>query len=187
MPTRFLLVSTHTEQMTGYSKVSYNLLKQIATLQPLVKVFHFGFQRSPMKVSKPFRPLPDGIIQYDAALNEEPKEEGFGFNKIKEYVDMVNPDIIMIYNDSLVVNKFLTSLGLKEDGPKPSFKIWIYLDQVYKNNAPPLIHNIEKHADRIFTFTESWKTHLLTLMENPTAGNVTSLEHGIDKAIFLPN
>lgn len=184
MPTRFLLVSTHTEQMTGYSKVSYNLLKQLATLQPLVKVFHFGFQRSPIKTPKPFRPLPDGIIQYDAALNEEPREEGFGFNKFKEYVDMVNPDIVMIYNDALVINRFLAALGLKEDGPKPSFKIWIYLDQVYKNTAPPLVHTIEKHADKIFTFTEAWKKHLLTLMENPTAGQVIPFEHGIDKAVF---
>lgn len=184
MPTRFLLVSTHTEQMTGYSKVSYNLLKQLATLQPLVKVFHFGFQRSPIKTPKPFRPLPDGIIQYDAALNEEPREEGFGFNKLKEYVDMVNPDIVMIYNDALVINRFLAALGLKEDGPKPSFKIWVYLDQVYKNTAAPLVHTIEKHADKIFTFTEGWKTHLLTLMENPTAGQVIPFEHGIDKAVF---
>jgi hypothetical protein len=46
-PVRFLLVSTHTEQVTGYSKVSYNLLKQLGTLAPLVKIFHFGFQRTP--------------------------------------------------------------------------------------------------------------------------------------------
>ena len=186
MPTRFLLVSTHTEQMTGYSKVSYNLLKQIGSLSPLVKTFHFGFQKSVAKAPKAIRPLPEGIVQYDAALNEDPREEGFGFNKFKEYVDTVSPDIIMIYNDALVINRFLESLKLKEDSPKPPFKIWVYLDQVYKNAAPALIHNIEKHADHIFTFTENWKKHLLTILENPEEAKVDSFEHGIDKMIFKP-
>jgi glycosyltransferase involved in cell wall biosynthesis len=186
MPLRFLLVSTHTEQMTGYSKVSHNLLRQLATLSPLVKVFHFGFQRAPMKIPKPMRVLPEGVIQYDAALNEEPREEGFGFNKFKEYVDMVNPDIVMFYNDALVVNRFLQTLGLQsEESVRPSFKIWVYLDQVYKFNASPLIHPIEMFADKIFTFTEAWKTHLTTLLEESShADKIFPLEHGVDKSVF---
>lgn len=183
-PLRFLLVSTHTDQMTGYSKVAYNLLKQLATLQPLVKVFHFGFQRAPMKLPKPFRPIPEGIIQYDAALNEEPREEGFGFNKFKEYTEMINPDIVMIYNDALVINRFLNALQLKDE-EKPPFKVWVYLDQVYKNCAGPLVQNIEKYAERIFTFTDAWKDHLLTLMDNKEIP-IMALEHGIDKSIYRP-
>ena len=183
-PLRFLLVSTHTDQMTGYSKVAHNLLKQLATLQPLIKVFHFGFQRAPMKLAKPFRAIPDGIIQYDAALNEEPREEGFGFNKFKEYTEMINPDIVMIYNDALVINRFINALQIKE-GEAPPFKIWVYLDQVYKNCAPPLVQGIEKVAERIFTFTDAWKSHLLTLLENKELP-VMTLEHGIDKSIYRP-
>ena len=188
MPLRFLLVSTHTEQMTGYSKVSHNLLRQLATLSPLVKVFHFGFQRAPAKIPKPMRPLPDGVVQYDAALNEEPREEGFGFNKFKEYVEMVNPDVVLFYNDALIVNRFLQTLGLQnEDSPRPPFKIWVYLDQVYKHNAAPLVHHIEMFADKIFAFTESWKQHLITLLDDPThADRIFVMEHGIDKAVFKP-
>jgi hypothetical protein len=65
-PLRFLLVSTHTEQVTGYSKVSHNLLKQLSTLHPIIKLFHFGFQRSPVRPDTPMRPL-ENVIQYDAA------------------------------------------------------------------------------------------------------------------------
>ena len=74
-PVRFLLVSTHTEQVTGYSKVSYNLLKQLGTLAPLVKIFHFGFQRTPARLPQPARPI-KGVIQYDAAANEDPRSRG---------------------------------------------------------------------------------------------------------------
>jgi hypothetical protein len=34
---RFVLVSTHTDQTTGYAKVAYNLLRQLATMTPKVE------------------------------------------------------------------------------------------------------------------------------------------------------
>lgn len=176
-PIRFLLVSTHTEQVTGYSKVSYNLLRQLSTLQPIVKVFHFGFQRA-VSVQGQMRKL-ENIIQYDAAANEDPKQQGFGFNKLAEYVETVSPDIIMIYNDPIVVNQFLESI---KDIPK-TFKIWIYLDLVYENPDQGLIRNIEQKADRIFCFTEKWKQHLLTKIPTTTKP-IHVMEHGVDTQVF---
>lgn len=184
--TRFLLVSTHTEQTTGYAKVSYNLLKQLATLHPIVKVFHFGFQNNPGKKAGSMRPLPDGVLQYDAALNENPQEDGFGFNKIQEYIDTVNPDIVMIYNDPLIVNKFFSAMGLlKDDAPKPSYKVWVYLDQVYNGILSQLTDNIDNLADCIFTFTDAWKDKLVTSLNN-AKDKVYSFEHGFDRNVFKP-
>jgi hypothetical protein len=57
---RVLLVSTHVDQTTGYSKVAYNLLRQMATLSPKIKVFHFGFQRHPGHTNH--RKVPEGVI-----------------------------------------------------------------------------------------------------------------------------
>ena len=95
---RFVLISTHVDQTTGYSKVVFNLLKQLSKLSTSsVKTYHFGFQRHPSHGN--IRTVPPGIVAYDAAANEDPKEEGFGFNKIHEYLEMVNPDVVMIYND----------------------------------------------------------------------------------------
>jgi len=178
MPTRFLLVSTHTEQVTGYSKVAYNMLKQLSTLHPLVKTFHFGFQRTPVNIQKPSRPL-QNVIQYDAAANEMPREQGFGFNKIKEYVEMVNPDIIMIYNDPIVVNQFIEKL---KDGEK-TYKLWVYLDQVYPRAEMSLLRNIENFSDRIFCFTQSWMEHLKTRLTTPNIP-FSVLEHGVDYLTF---
>ena len=179
-PIRFLLVSTHTEQVTGYSKVSFNLLKQLGTLAPLIKIFHFGFQRTPARLPTPARPL-SGIIQYDAAANEDPKEQGFGFNKFKEYVDTVNPDIIMIYNDPIVINQFIQQV---KDVPK-SWKLWVYLDQVYKGADMGLLRNIENASDRNLCFTEEWKKYLMTRLTTPNI-KIDVLEHGIDSLVFKP-
>jgi glycosyltransferase involved in cell wall biosynthesis len=175
-----MLVSTHTEQVTGYSKVSFNLLKQLATLTPLVKVFHFGFQRSPARTPQPMRPVP-GIIQYDAAANEDPREQGFGFNKFKDYLETVSPDIVMIYNDPIIVAQFINSI---KDIPK-TFKLWVYLDQVYEGADMGLLRSIENKADRIICFTDAWKKHLLTRLTTTTIP-VDVMEHGVDTMVFKP-
>ena len=177
-PLRFMLVSTHTEQVTGYSKVSFNLLKQLATLTPLVKVFHFGFQRSPARTPQLMRPI-QGVIQYDAAANEDPREQGFGFNKFKDYLETVSPDIVMIYNDPIIVSQFINTF---KDIPK-TFKLWVYLDQVYEGADMGLLRTIENKADRIICFTDAWKKHLLTRLTTTTIP-IDILEHGVDTTVF---
>jgi glycosyltransferase involved in cell wall biosynthesis len=182
-PLRFLLVSTHTENTTGYSKVAYNLIKQLSTLTPVVKVFHYGFQRSPVRTSAPMRPLPAGVVQYDAALNEEPKQEGFGFRQLKDYIDTVNPDVVMMYNDPIVINRFIAGLELKPEVPRP-YKLWVYLDMVYKECNPSLIQPIEKFADCTYVFTDTWKQELLAKYNDKPTAAIKVLEHGVDTRVF---
>ena len=149
---RFVLISTHVDQTTGYSKVVSNLLQQVSSLSPKVKTFHFGFQRHPER--KNMRKTPEGIVAYDAAANEDPKEEGFGFNKINEYLDMVGPDVVMIYNDPMIIARFIQTMKYKK-GESP-FKLWLYVDQVYTGIAPPLMDELNKAADQVYCFTDSW-------------------------------
>lgn len=176
-PMRFVLVSTHIDQTTGYSKVSYNLLKQLATLRPRVKTFHFGFQRHPGRAN--VRKYPEGVMSYDAAANEDPKEEGFGFNKIHEYLDMVNPDVVMIYNDPITICRFLENMKY-QPGVSP-YRVWVYLDQVYEGIASPLIDEIRKKAERIYCFSEKWKQ---TFLDYGPASDVRVMEHAVDPAVF---
>ena len=176
---RVVLVSTHVDQTTGYSKVSHNLLKQASTLAPRVKLFHYGFQRHPSAPGH--RKLPAGVNQYDAAANEDPKEEGFGFNKIHDYLEMVGPDVVMIYNDPLIIHRFLEAM--KHDRKTCTYKLWIYVDQVYDGIAPPLMKSIRDHADRVYCFTELWKQKFLSYGDFP---DVRVLEHAADSAMFTP-
>lgn len=174
---RFVLVSTHVDQTTGYSKVSYALLRQLATLSPKVKTYHFGFQRHPSRAN--IRKVPDGITAYDAAANEDPKEEGFGFNKIHDYLDMVNPDVVMIYNDPFIVCRFMEAM--KYESGKTPYRLWVYLDQVYEGIASQLIDIIRKNAERIYCFSDSWKK---VFLEYGPAPDVRVLEHAVDSSIF---
>lgn len=153
------------------------MLKQLATLSPKVKTFHFGFQRHPARAN--IHKAIDGIVPYDAAANEDPKEEGFGFNKIHEYLEMVSPDVVMIYNDPLIIYRFIESM--KHERGKSPYKLWIYVDQVYEGIAQPLINKINEHADRIYCFTEIWKQKYLTYGACP---ELKILGHAIDANTF---
>ena len=174
---RFLLVSTHIDQITGYSKVSYNLVNQLATLNPKVKTFHFGFQRHAGRSN--LRKYPAGVNSYDAAANEDPKEEGFGYNKLAEYIETVQPDVVMIYNDPYTIARFIDSI--KHERGKSSYKLWLYVDQVYTGVAMPLIEILQKHADRIYCFTDIWKTKFLEYGPFP---DVRVLEHAVDPTVY---
>jgi glycosyltransferase involved in cell wall biosynthesis len=174
---RVVLISTHIDQTTGYSKVAHNLLKQASTLAPRVKLFHYGFQRHPNAPSH--RKAPAGVNLYDAAANEDPKEEGFGFNKVHDYLEMVGPDVVMIYNDPLIIHKFVEAM--KHDKKTSTYKLWIYVDQVYEGIAAPLMQTIRDHADRVYCFTEIWKQKFLSY--GPVS-DVRILEHAADPTTF---
>ena len=174
---RVVLISTHIDQTTGYSKVAHNLLKQASTLAPRVKLFHYGFQRHQNAPS--LRKAPAGINLYDAAANEDPKEEGFGFNKIHDYLEMVGPDVVMIYNDPLIIHKFVESM--KHDKTTATYKLWIYVDQVYEGIAAPLMQTIRDHADRVYCFTEIWKQKFLSYGDFK---DIRILEHAVDSTVF---
>jgi hypothetical protein len=174
---KFVLISTHVDQTTGYSKVVSNVLKQVATLAPAVKTYHFGFQRHPKHPS--IRKVPTGVIAYDAAANEEPREDGFGINKIHEYLEMVNPDLVMIYNDPLIIHRFIEAMKYKK-GESP-YKLWLYVDQVYHGIAPALMDSLNKNADRIYCFTNSWATAYASYGASP---EISVIEHAVDPTIF---
>jgi len=175
---RFVLISTHVDQTTGYSKVVSNLLQQVTSLSPKVKTFHFGFQRHPER--KNIRKTPEGIVAYDAAANEDPKEEGFGFNKINEYLEMVSPDVVMIYNDPMIIARFIQTMKYKK-GESP-FKLWLYVDQVYAGIAPPLMEELNKAADQVYCFTDSWAKTYTEYGPNIPMPKV--IEHAVDSTIF---
>jgi glycosyltransferase involved in cell wall biosynthesis len=143
-----------------------------------VKTFHFGFQRHPEK--KNIRKVPDGIVAYDAAANEDPKEEGFGFNKIHEYIEMVGPDVVMIYNDPMIIARFIQSMKYKK-GETP-YKLWLYVDQVYQGINPQLMDELNKAADKVYCFTDSWAKTYTEYGANIPLPKI--IEHAVDSTIF---
>ena len=88
---RILIVSTHPAQSTGYSKVSYNLLKHLGKMND-IEVVHYGFQNfDHVESVERLKSIPPSVIIHDAARAEVPKEQGFGFKGFRDFVRLARP------------------------------------------------------------------------------------------------
>lgn len=176
---RFMLVSTHAHQYTGYSKVSHGILQQLSKV-PNVDLIHFGFQKHP-QVAPDFRPYPSNVDVIDAGALENPVEQGFGYKALTEVIKKKNPHVIMIYNDMAVVARFLEEIRKTAVVPRP-YKIWVYCDQVYDCQHQGMIDILNRDCDRIFAFTSYWKKQL---KEQGVTRPLSVLGHGFDPKTFF--
>ena len=175
---RFMLVSTHVQQFTGYSKVSHGILQQLAK-NPNLDLIHFGFQKHP-QVPQGFRSYPPGVDVIDAVSLENPPQQGFGYTSLVDTIRKKRPHVLMLYNDMAVVTRFLEEI--RKSGIERSFKVWIYCDQVYDGQLQAMIDILNRDADRIFTFTPYWKKQL---KDQGVTRPLSILGHGFDPKTFF--
>ena len=176
---RFMLVSTHAHQYTGYSKVSHGILQELSKV-PNLDLIHFGFQKHPQTAAG-FRPYPSKIDVIDAASLENPVEQGFGYKALTEVIKKKNPHVVMIYNDMAVVARFLEEIRKTAVVPRP-YKIWVYCDQVYDCQHQGMIDILNRDCDRVFAFTSYWKKQL---KEQGITRPLSVLGHGFDSKTFF--
>jgi glycosyltransferase involved in cell wall biosynthesis len=182
---KFLLVGTHAHQFTGYSKVTYGFLKLLAK-QSFLSITHFGFQKHP-NLPPNYRPYPPTIRVIDAADVERkaappgsPPQPGFGFNILPDVIRQEAPNVVLIYNDMAVVSRFLEEI--RKSGIPRSFKLWVYIDQVYTTQLQSHLDILNRDADRVFTFTPFWKK---CLKDQNITRPIDVLGHGFEKDVFV--
>jgi glycosyltransferase involved in cell wall biosynthesis len=175
---RFMLVSTHLQQYTGYSRVSHNLIREL-TKHKDISVTHYGFQKFPTAPAN-YRPYPADVDVIDAAATEKPVAQGFGFAGLPDAIRKKKPHVIMIYNDMSIVAKFLEEI--RKSGVKRDFKIWLYVDQVYTCQLQGYIDIINRDADRVFAFTSFWKK---CLKDQGVNRPIDLILHGFDKQLYF--
>ena len=181
---RFLMVSTHCHQYTGYSKVSYGFVRELAK-HDFLSVTHFGFQKQPA-VPPLYRPYPPNIKVIDAAALEKPTPggpppQGFGYNALPDIIRKEKPHVVMLYNDMGVVTRFLEEI--RKSGIPRDFKIWIYVDQVYNTQMQAFIDIINRDSDRVFAFTNYWKK---CIKDQGVNRPIDVLGHGFENDVFKP-
>ena len=185
---KFMLVSTHAQQFTGYSKVSYGILEQLSK-HSFLEVTHFGFQKHPQSPAD-FRKYPSNVDVIDAALLEhaqqqalqqaqQPQQQGFGYQLLMDVIKKKTPDVVMLYNDMAVVTRFLEEI--RKASITRTFKIWVYCDQVYECQLQGMIDLLNRDADRVFAFTSYWKKQL---KEQGVTRPLSILGHGFDPKTF---
>jgi glycosyltransferase involved in cell wall biosynthesis len=177
---RVVLCGTHTNQYNGYSKVMYELAIQLSKFDD-IQLHIYGFQNfyNDSNHAKE-RELPANVEVYDAYLNEEPKQKGFGENNFASFIKERSPDIVIIYNDLVVISMLLKVLI---EIPDRKFKIIPYIDLVYQNEKHSMIKAINDKSDGAIAFTEYWKNNLIS---QGFTKPLWTLEHGFNKQKYFP-
>lgn len=174
---RFMLVSTHCQQYTGYSKVSYGIIKELAKI-PWLDVVHYGFQKFPnQQFADNYRPYPSNITVINATELETPFEQGFGFKQLPDMIKKYQPQVVMVYNDMSVVAKFLVEMEKVVLPASAKFKTWVYCDQVYNTQLQGYLDMLNLKVDRIFAFTPYWKN---CLKDQGITRPIDVILHGFD-------
>lgn len=178
---KFMLVSTHLHQFTGYSKVSHNLVNELSK-NSWLKLTHFGFQKHP-QTPPDYRAYPAGVDVLDAAAMEKPApgNQGFGFTVLPDVIRRKEPDVVLIYNDMSVVARFLEEI--RKSGIPRTFKVWVYVDQVYTLQLQAYLDILNRDADRVFAFSNFWKK---CLKEQGITRPMDVILHGFDNKKFFP-
>ena len=181
---QFMLVGTHCHQFTGYSKVTWGIIQQLAK-QPWMQVTHFGFQKF-HQIPTNYRPYPPNVEVIDAAGLEKAgpqaqQAQGFGFSQLPEIIRKKQPNIVMIYNDMSVVAKFLEEI--RKSGIPRNFKVWVYCDQVYTTQLQGYLDILNRDADIVFAFTNYWKK---CLKDQGITRPLDIILHGFDSNQFFP-
>lgn len=175
-----MICQSHFQITNGYSYVGYNLAKHIATKKD-IDLIYWGFQKfNDNQEHNKLRQMPKHVTVYDAWANENPKQMGFGFDQIAEYIDQQKPDIIIVYNDFVVVSNILDKL---KTCTHKDFKTIIYIDQVYLSQKKEYIKRLNDQADFVITFTPFWDG---ILKEQGMIKPSDWVQHGFDPARNYP-
>lgn len=177
--TKLLLVTTHVNQVNGYSKVAHHLLKELSAL-PWLDLVLFGTQRLQADIG---RALPTVRLLDATALEKDksPAATGFAFAELPAVLQTEKPDIVLFYNDLSVIATYLDAL--RKVIEHRTFRTWAYVDLTYPYPPAPLLDTLNRDVERLFVFTKGWKEHLKAL---GATRPIDVLPHAVDPAIYRP-
>ncbi len=174
------IFGTHPKQFNGYSKVVYELCKHVAPRHAGVKLFVFGFQNFHNHPGHR-NDVPPDVDVYDPHAEETPKAAGFGVPLARTFVERVRPDVVIIFNDLIVLTTILNEV--RQAANRATFKVLAYVDQVYTYQRRDLIEAVNLHADGAIAFTPEWRD---CIVGQGLRIPCRFLAHGVNTKTYFP-
>jgi len=174
---RILFFATYPTQATGYARIGNILTNYLSSIGH--DVHYLGISNFEDQSIK--RYIHPGIKLIDAFKERKNgSTELYGVDVVNDTIEKINPDIVFIYNDIIVINRIINEFINKNI--KKTFKLYIYLDLVYEYERLQLFKNINSWSDVIFVFSDCWKKNLLDIGINEN--KISILPHGIKTIEF---
>jgi glycosyltransferase involved in cell wall biosynthesis len=159
-----IIAATHPLQPTGYARVGCVFANGLCALG--WDVTYYGYQNL-APVSK--RYLDPKIRVIDVAHRAD-HPESFGTKEFPDVLEHLNPDVVLIYNDIMVINEFLNVIPDTQ-------KIVTYVDIVHDGENASLIQTISTRSEKIMVFSQHWANYF-------PAEKTSVIPHGVDTTTF---
>ena len=174
---RILFFATYPTQPTGYARIANILTNYLA--EQGHEVHYLGISNfKNVAIEREIHPF----IQLVDALEERKADstELYGVDIICAKINEIKPDLVLIYNDVIVINRILNEFITTNI--EKNFKLCIYLDLVYDYQRLLYFQNIKAWADQVLVFSPCWQENLLKI--GFAAEKIAILPHGYDAALF---
>lgn len=167
---KILFYATYPTQTNGYARIGNNITNYLASKEN-VEVYYFGITAFTQDTGE--RPIHPNIKLINV-VEQSPSKNAYGDDLIVPAIQQIQPDIIFLYNDILVISRMLNQINTV---PK-TFQIYTYIDLVYNYENTEIIQFIDKYTDRFFVFSECWKKNLSSI--GVSEDKMFILKHGLD-------
>lgn len=110
----------------------------------------------------------------------------FGIHLIAAYLKTHRPDVIVIFNDLLIISNVLSEVqAAKADanGSLDAMKVITYIDQVYDSQPRALVEKVNTFADAALVFTPGWER---CIRRQGLTIPCTDLPHGFNPMTYFP-
>jgi glycosyltransferase involved in cell wall biosynthesis len=175
---KILFYCTYPTQSNGYARIGNNITNYLVSNHQEIELYYFGITKSEQTfVDRFIHPR----IKLINVIEKSPNKNEYGDDIIVETIQNINPDVIFLYNDILVLTRMINQIN---QIPK-TFKIFTYIDLVYPFENHELINFISQSTDKFFVFSDYWREHLL---RDYSIGfnKVFTLRHGLDISRIFP-
>jgi len=162
---KIIFCATNPHVPTGYAKIATQIANYLSQNH---EVYYLAFQS-----------FGGNAIERKCSenVNMLPVKD-FGYDEIGNFVSIIKPDILFIYNDVLIIRNYI--IKTKELKENLKFKTIAYLDLTYiwENH----IKFIDDNVDKIVTFADFWTNHLI---ENGVSSDkLYTMLHPMDTNVF---
>lgn len=183
---RVMLCSSFSKCSNGYAKISHYVIQNIAKYDD-IQFTHWGFQnfQNVAGANEVRGKFPDNVTVVDAFELENPKRQGFGEKEIGTYLKENPQDVIIIFNDAMIVSAITATILNELSQYRSKFKLICYIDQVFTYQKANYFKLLNDHFDGVIAFTPYWKETVLKIglkKEMP----MYVFPHGFDHTKYFP-
>lgn len=182
MKQKILFYATHPNQNNGYARIAHRLTNYLADFYD---IYYFAFSNFNDVLIPRFIHSNIRIIDCYAEEMKKGNNDPFGYSIVKDLINEIKPDVLMIYNDVLVTCKHLNIINqIRNENSQYSkhMKVVSYLDLVYDYEKFEFVDFVFRWCDQVQLFSEHWKKNIKDM--NLDTDKVRILYHGFDTEMF---